>query len=169
MIPAGLCAVASVAIMTTFTPTSPKSLWIPPLILLGIGSGGGISTPFIAAQAVLETRDVSMGMAIMTFSQDIGEAVFISVAQTVFLNRLTAGLREAIPLLDPESVIHLGATRLQGKIPAQDLAGVIWAYNVAVKSTFYVAVAMSTCVVVAALLIKKNLNYTRRELDSKSD
>ena len=155
MIPASLCVVAGIAIMTTFTTTSPKGLWIPSLILLGIGSGSGVSTPFIAAQTVLNMNDISVGMAIMTFSQDIGEAVFISIAQAIFLNRLTSSLEKAVPLLDPTTIINLGATSLQGKIPEQDLPGVIASYNVGVKSTFQLAVALAGSMLVAGMLIKR--------------
>lgn len=164
MIPSSLCVVAGIAIMTTFTPTSPKGLWVPSLVLLGIGSGSGISTPFIAAQSVLDAGDISVGMAFMTFSQDIGEAVFISVAQAVFLNRLTASLRETVPLLDPAAVVHLGATSLEGKLPSNDIPGVMLSYNSAVTSAFYLAVALAGLMVVAAILIKKNPFKLGKEL-----
>lgn len=165
MIPAGLCIVAGVAVMTAFTPTSPESLWIPSLILLGIGSGSGVSTPFIAAQTILDMNDISVGMAFMTFSQDMGEAVFISIAQAIFLNRLTSSLQKTVPLLDPATVINLGATSLQGRIPAQELPGVILSYNTAVRSTFYLAVALAGSMVIAALLIKRNPIKMRNELN----
>ena len=164
MIPAGLFVVTGVAMMTAFTSTTPDKLWIPSLILLGIGSGSGVSTPFIAAQAVLDTRDISVGMAIMTFSQDFGEAVFISIAQAIFLNRLTSSLRETVPLLDSAAVINLGATRLQGKLPAQDLAGVFFSYNVAVKSAFYLAVALAGSMVLSGFIINRNPLKLRNEL-----
>ncbi|RAH50352.1 MDR family MFS transporter [Aspergillus brunneoviolaceus CBS 621.78] len=155
MIPAGLLVVAGIAMMTRFSTTTPKGLWIPSLILLGIGSGSSVSIPFIAAQAVLSLGDLSAGMALMTFSQDLGEAVFISIAQAVFLNRLSSSLQVTAPDLDPESVIHLGATNLQGKIPSQDVAAVAFSYNLAVRSTFYLAVALAGLLVITAIPLQK--------------
>ncbi|RAH81009.1 MFS general substrate transporter [Aspergillus japonicus CBS 114.51] len=151
MIPAGLLVVGGVAMMTRFSPTTPTGLWIASLILLGIGSGSSVSIPFIAAQAVLGLGDLSAGMALMTFSQDLGEAVFISIAQAVFLTRLTGALQATAPDLDPQRVIHLGATDLQGKVPAQDVAAVALSYDLAVRSTFYLAVALAGLLVLAAV------------------
>ena len=156
MIPASLFVVAGIAITTVLRPQSSKALWIPSLVLLGIGSGSGVSAPFIAAQTVLDITDISIGMAIMTFSQDFGEAVFITVAQTIFLGRLENRLRQTVPNIDPESIIQLGATNITANVPPQSLPAVILAYNTAITSTFYLAVALAGTVVVAALIMQSN-------------
>lgn len=158
MIPAGLLIVAGISIMTTFTQTASKRLWITSLVLLGIGSGSSVATPFIAAQTVLDINDISAGMALMTLSQDLGEAVFISVAQAIFLNRLASTLRTTAPGLNPQEVLHLGATNLKGKVPSQDVEGVALSYNVGVRSTFYLAVALAATIVVAALPLQ-NISF----------
>ncbi|PWY66953.1 MFS general substrate transporter [Aspergillus eucalypticola CBS 122712] len=132
LLPASLLVIAGIALMTTFTPTTPAKLWIPSLILLGLGSGSAVGVPFIAVQAILPMKDISIGMALMTFSQDIGEAVFISVAQAIFLNRLTGDLAENVPGLNPMMVTHLGATSLEGKLPGKYLDAVVGAYDVAI-------------------------------------
>ncbi|OJK04344.1 hypothetical protein ASPACDRAFT_37903 [Aspergillus aculeatus ATCC 16872] len=155
MIPAALLVTAGISMMTRFSPTTPKGLWIPSLILLGIGAGSSVSIPFIAAQAVLSVGDLSAGMALMTFSQDLGEAVFISIAQAVFLRRLARALQATAPALDPQTVIHLGATDLRGKIPAQDVAAVALSYDLAVRSTFYLAVALAGLLVVSAVPLQR--------------
>jgi hypothetical protein len=157
MIPAAILTVAGIAMMATFTQTTPERVWIPSLVLLGIGSGSGVATPFIAAQTVLDIKDISAGMALMTLSQDLGEAVFISVAQAIFLNRLASTLRTTVPALNPQDVLHLGATDLSGKVPSQDVEGVALAYNVGVRSTFYLAVALAATMVGAALPLQKSL------------
>lgn len=141
--------------MTSFSENTPKSLWIPSLVLLGIGSGSSVSIPFIAAQTVLSVGDLSAGMALMTFSQDLGEAVFISIAQAIFLNRLTSSIQVTVPDLDPASVIHLGATNLKGKIPAHDVAAVALSYDLAIRATFYLAVSLAGVLLISALLVQK--------------
>ncbi|KAJ5133782.1 MFS toxin efflux pump, partial [Penicillium atrosanguineum] len=158
MIPAGFLIVTGISIMTTFTHTTPKRLWVTSLVLLGIGSGSSVASPFIAAQTVLNINDISAGMALMTLSQDLGEAVFISVAQAIFLNRLASALRTTVPGLSPQEVLHLGATNLKDKIPSQDVEGVALSYNVGVRSTFYLAVALAATIVVAALPLQ-NISF----------
>jgi hypothetical protein len=155
MIPSAIMIVAGVGIMTTFSETTPKGVWIPSLILLGIGSGSSVSIPFIAAQTVLAVEDLSAGMALMTFSQDFGEAVFISIAQAIFLNRLTSSIQVTAPDLDPANLTHLGATNLKGKIPPHNLAAVALSYDLAVRATFYLAVSLAGMLLIAALSLQK--------------
>ncbi|KAE8393830.1 hypothetical protein BDV23DRAFT_169982 [Aspergillus alliaceus] len=104
----------------------PRTLWIPSLVLLGIGSGSGVPTPFIAPQTVLDMHDLYAGMALMAFSQDL------------------------------ETVIHLGATRSEGNVPAQDLPGVTLSYNAALQYTFYLAVALAGSMMFTAVLVERN-------------
>lgn len=156
MIPSSLLVVSGIAIITVLNPQSSRSLWIPSLVLLGIGSGSGISSPFLAAQTVLDMNDVSIGLAIMTFSQDFGEAVFISIAQSIFLYRLEDKLGQTVPNLDAESIIQLGATNVTANVPEDSVPGVILAYNAAITSTFYLAVALAGMVVVAALIMQRS-------------
>ncbi|RAL06015.1 protein kinase IKS1 [Aspergillus ibericus CBS 121593] len=62
---------------------------------------------------------------------DIAEAVFISIAQAVFLDRLREGLEGGVPGLDVGLVMGLGATGLEGKVPREVLGEVVGAYNFA--------------------------------------
>ncbi|KAF7895151.1 hypothetical protein EAF00_006965 [Botryotinia globosa] len=87
-----------------------------------------------ATQTILDPSDMTIGMAIKSFSQDTGAALFISIAQAIFLNRLVSNLRERVPLLNPSDIVQLGATNIYGAIPPQDLTGVKISYNQAVKS-----------------------------------
>ncbi len=77
------------------------------------------------------------------FSQTLGGALFISVAQNVFTNKLIQNLIADVPGLDPNIVLVTGATSLAARIPAQFLPSVLVAYNAALTQTFYVSVAMS--------------------------
>ena len=46
----------------------------------------------IAAQTVLSKQDISIGASPMFFAQSLGGAVFVSVSQNIFENRLVSGL-----------------------------------------------------------------------------
>jgi hypothetical protein len=46
----------------------------------------------VAAQRVLVKKDVAIGSALMMFAQQVSGAVFVSIAQTVFINRLVSDL-----------------------------------------------------------------------------
>jgi len=111
--------------------------------MFGTGVVLGMQQTLIAVQTVLPKQDVPIGTAIMIFSQTLGGAIFISVAQNVFTNRLLTNLQAVVPGLDPAIVLATGATSLQDQIPQQFLEGVQRAYSDSIMSTFYVAVAMA--------------------------
>ena len=163
MTASSLCVVAGVALMATFRTTTPASIWIPSLALVGMGVGGGIACPFIAAQAVLNPEDISIGMAIMTFSQDFGESVFISVAQSIFLNKLKRALISSAPALKWSVIIQLGATNLAGKIPSQDVAGVRQAYDQSIKEAFYLALSLAAILTISGFFMKNRSIKPRGE------
>lgn len=130
-------------LLSTLNVDSGHSKWIGYQIIFGAGVGFGMQQTLIAVQTVLPKKDVPIGTAIMMFCQTLGGALFISVAQNVFTNKLLANLQEAVPDLNPAIVLATGATSLADVIPKKYLAEVIESYNGAIVDTFYVAVAMA--------------------------
>jgi hypothetical protein len=51
-----------------------------------------------------------VGTALTVFSQTLGGAIFVSVAENIFTNRLVAYLTLYVPDLDPDIVLAVGAT-----------------------------------------------------------
>ena len=88
------------------------------------------------------------------FSQTLGGALFISVAQTTFTNELLKNLKEVVPNLKPALVLATGASDLKNVIPVQYLAGVQTAYNAAITHAFYVSVAMAAASIVGAVCLE---------------
>lgn len=105
-------------------------------------------------QTVLPKADVPIGTAITIFSQTLGGAIFISVGQNVFTNKLLSNLKAAIPDLDPAIVLATGATDLKNVIAANYLPRVLIAYNNAVVQCFYVGVAMACMSAFGAVFIE---------------
>ena len=99
--------------------------------------------PLIAVQTVLPLSDVPVGTALIMFTQTFGGALFVSVGQNVFANRLLAGLSETASGFDPTLILRLGATTIKSAVPAEFLPGVLVAYNRALTQTWYVSLAMS--------------------------
>lgn len=130
-------------LLTTLQPTSPHPKWIGYQALLGIGHGMGLQQPMIVVQTALPVTDVPSATAIIMFSQTLGGAVFVSVAQNVFQNCLVRNLREKAPGVDAGRVLGAGATMVRKVVDEKDLAKVLLAYNDAITETFYVGVAMA--------------------------
>ncbi len=129
-------------LITTWTPDTGSSKWIAYQFVFGFGLGLGMQQASLAAQAVLPKKDVPSGIALIMFCQQLGGAVFVSVGQNVFSNKLVTGV-SSIPGLDPATVVTIGATEFRNHVSSQDLPKVLSAYNSALVAVFQVALAMS--------------------------
>ncbi|KAL8720385.1 MAG: hypothetical protein Q9225_002737 [Loekoesia sp. 1 TL-2023] len=153
MIISSILMSVGVGMMSTWSTTTNHSLWIGYQVIYGLGIGFGMQQPLMAAQTVLPLDDVPIGTTIIIFLQTLGGALFISVGQNIFTNRLMKNLIVDAPSLPPELVLHTGATKLRGLDPAS-LSGVLRAYNSAITQTFYVSLAMAAFSIVGSALIE---------------
>lgn len=153
-----LCSVISsigYGLLTTFEPDTKSGKWIGYQILVGAGLGMGLQQSLMAVQTVLEMNDVSTGTALMVFMQTLGGALFVSIAQNVFANKLVQYVAELAPGFgDAENILALGATSVQKTVDKSLLPGVTLAYNNALTDVFMVFVAMAVVSIFGALLVE---------------
>jgi hypothetical protein len=129
-------------------------MWIGYQAITGIGIGFGMQQPLIAVQTVLDISQVPIGTSVIIFVQTLGGALFVSVGQNVFSNKLVQGLAEFVPTLDPSIVLTTGATSIQQTIAKQYLPGVTLAYNNALTQAFLVACIMSALTLIGSATIE---------------
>ncbi|KAJ7124622.1 major facilitator superfamily transporter [Mycena crocata] len=153
MIASSILTSLGTGLLTTLTVHSDARKWIPFQVICGLGTGLGMQQPLVAAQTVLPLKDIPIGTSIILFSQTLGGAVFISIAQNVFANKLVSGLA-GVPGVSPALVLSAGATSLKNAIPEAQLPAVLVAYNQALMAAFDVAVAMSCFSLVGALIME---------------
>ena len=72
----------------------------------------------------------------LLFSQFFGGAILNCVAKTIFINMLLVALRIYIPRIDPQQVIHAGATDILNLVEPQYVEEINSAYNRALTLTF---------------------------------
>lgn len=142
-------------LLTTFETTTGHSMWIGYQVIYGLGVGFGMQQALVAVQATLPLKDIPTGTALVMFMQTFGGALFVSVGQNVFNNRLISGIPKYAPGIDPSIVVHAGATSLRNEIPAQFLDGVLYAYNLALTNTWYIAVAMTCLQIIGAVFVER--------------
>lgn len=151
---ASVCMAVGGGLLSTFTPSTGHAKWIGYQVIFGAGVGFGMQQPMLAAQTVLKKKDVPIGTAIMMFSNTIGGAIFVSVAQNVFTNGLLKNVKEIVPNLPSAFILRTGATEIKDKVPHQYLAGVQLAYNNAIVQAFYAGVAMGALSIIGAVFIE---------------
>lgn len=152
MIASAVLMSVGAGMISTFDANTGPAHWIGYQILFGIGVGLGMQQSMVAIQTSLEGVDVPIGTAIIVFSQTLGGALFICVAQNVFQNRLMSNVQG----LDPASVISVGATQIRTVIPEEFLPIVLQAYNGAVTNAFYVPAAMAALSIIGAAAVPWN-------------
>ncbi|KFY66073.1 hypothetical protein V496_02215 [Pseudogymnoascus sp. VKM F-4515 (FW-2607)] len=129
-------------LFTTFTPATGHAKWIGYQVLYGIGLGFGVQQPMNVVQTVLDRSDIATGTAIVTFVRFLGPAIFLPVAQNIFLAQLISKLAN-IPGISPKTVLDGGATDIKNLATGDNLDNLISDYNDSIVSVFYIVVA--TC------------------------
>jgi MFS family permease len=140
-------------LLYTLTPTSNHPRWIGYQCLYGFGIGMALQTSSLAAQAVLSRSDISTGMALNFFAQQLGGAIFVPVAQNIFASCLVSRLN-GVAGFDPQVIFNTGATELNNVVSAQDMSVVVSAFNLGATRAFLVAVGLSAGTLPAALMME---------------
>lgn len=145
-------------LLSTFETTTNHPKWIGYQVVLGLGIGLGMQQSSVAAQTILERKDVPTGAALMMLAQSLGGAIFLAVAQTVFDNNLVSHVQKSIQGQHGENVaqkvLQAGATGIRNLVGPNDLPAVLVAYNTAITKTFYVGVGLASASIIGALLME---------------
>ncbi|KKA27562.1 hypothetical protein TD95_002406 [Thielaviopsis punctulata] len=140
-------------LLSTFTPHTSSSHWISFQFLTGFGLGFGMQVVNLAVQTVMPKEDVSTGIAISFFSQQLGAAVFVSVGQSILSNLLMSKLR-GIPGISGRVVVSEGASSLHELVPAEYQDQVTEAYNYACTRVFFAGSMLCVATFASALFMQ---------------
>jgi hypothetical protein len=141
-------------LITTFAPDTDRPAWIGYQVLAGAGIGLAMQQPLMAVQTVLEMADVPTGTAVIVFLQTLGGALFVSIGQNVFTNKLVEGVLQYAPGHDPALVLGTGATSIQTLIPKEMLPGVTIAYSEALMRALLVSAVMAAASIIGSVAIE---------------
>lgn len=141
-------------LITTFNIETTMGRWIGYQLLAGLGIGSGFQGGILVIQTVMPLSDVPIGTTAVSFCQQLGGAVFVSVSQTVFANGLLSGLQANAPSLDPMIFLHSGATSIRPILAdlhaEEQLESVLKAYVRGLSNCFWIAVACAICAFITA-------------------
>ncbi|KAF4988707.1 hypothetical protein FGRMN_9600 [Fusarium graminum] len=130
---------------STMGPNTSTATWAGYQVLIGIGRGFGVQMSIIAVQANTTASVTPIAMAILTFSQVFGGAIFVTAANVIFSHELRNELMARLPDIDTNSIINAGAGAVSEVVSKADLPQVLWSYSKGVRATFLLCVA-SSCV-----------------------
>ncbi|KAI5863003.1 MFS general substrate transporter [Durotheca rogersii] len=130
-------------IVSLFHPGMSTAMWIGFEILAAAGFGMSIQQGFTAVQTVLPKDQLAVGTAAVVASQSLGGAVFISVGNSVFQNRLLALIQHAnIQDVDVETIIEAGAVAFRKVVPAEDVPALLAQYHAALHTVLIVSIPL---------------------------
>ncbi|KAL1847839.1 hypothetical protein VTK73DRAFT_10249 [Phialemonium thermophilum] len=140
-------------LMSTFDGGTTTPHWVGYQFPAGFGIGLGMQVSGLAMQTVLPPPDISTGIAIMFFGQQLGGAVFTSVGQTILSNLLASRL-SGVAGLDPRRIVNEGATNLVAIVPPELMGVVQAAYNYACTRIFLAAMGLTFAALICALMME---------------
>lgn len=80
--------------------------------------------------------------------------MFVSVGETVLINRLVKELAKNAPAIHPSEVLETGASRLQITFAENVLHAIVLSYNDALPKVFVVATVMAAFTIVGCVFVE---------------
>ena len=97
----------------------------------------------IVSQNVVDSADLSTASAMALFFQLLGGAVWLSVAQSLFSNKLIQELEKNVKSVGAGEIFAVGATKLRDLLHGDELHAAIESYMAALKNGYTLTIALA--------------------------
>lgn len=135
---------------TTWQLSTPLADLIGSTLFSGFAYGIGYQGPQVAVQTTLSLADTSAGLAIILFAQHFGAALFVTIGQTIFTNRLEINLRY-LTYLKTAKIENLGLNQLTTYLGPEKLQEVLAVFNKSMVEMWYLPVTLMCISLIGAL------------------
>ena len=82
-------------------------------------------------------------MSLLSFSQNLGGAVFVAISNAIFSNSLRSELLQHASDISTNAVLQAGTTAFRDLVSGDNLPGVLLAYANSVNHTFYLTTGLA--------------------------
>ncbi|KAL2785456.1 major facilitator superfamily domain-containing protein [Aspergillus keveii] len=145
-------ATTGAGLLILLTPTTQTYAWVLIQLTLGIGRGLNVQMPLIAAQHNAPASQNAIATALVVLAQNLGPAVFLSLAQVVFSSGLQSELARHAPGVDVQQIVRAGAAGVRELgFEGVVLRNVLEGYCEAIVRVMYLATAASAASLVVAV------------------
>ncbi|KAH8897115.1 MFS transporter [Thozetella sp. PMI_491] len=149
-----LSAIAG-GLLCTLRVNSMIWAWFGYQVLLAAGAGIGSQNVVLVAQVAVPDEDIAMATSIVGFMQTLSSAIFLTVGQNVFQNKLVKNLASNVPQANVTAIIDNGLATLSDNVPPHQLPAVLDAYNDALMRIFFVAFIVCVVSVAGPILMDR--------------
>uniref|UniRef100_A0A093URC9 Putative HC-toxin efflux carrier TOXA n=1 Tax=Talaromyces marneffei PM1 TaxID=1077442 RepID=A0A093URC9_TALMA len=131
--------------------------------------------PYVAVQNVLSEEDNAVALSLLVFMQNFGGAIPLGIAEAVFSSKLASGMARYAADVNLSIVEAAGASGFRQAVQPAQLAGVLKAYNFALTSEYYLAIACTGATLVVCWgmgwinIVKDEKETTSSETRSSGD
>ncbi|KAJ5893095.1 hypothetical protein N7504_009786 [Penicillium tannophilum] len=150
-----LMSIGTGLLMTVRPHHTSRARWVGFQIICGAGIGLGEEQGLYMVQTTLSENDVATGIGLILFAQTFGGALFVSVAQLVFLENISKALKTLAPNLNPKFSLDGESTGSSPELQA--------VYGVAIKDSLRVGLILAAASTLGAVL------YDWKSLRTKND
>lgn len=157
MLAGALMSTVGSGLVYTFNIDTPFANWVGYLVLLGLGYGFTLQLAIIVGQASSKLEDIAVTTAAINFTQTYGGAIAVAVAQSIFSNKLIAGVLQQVPGVSPGTVINAGATSLRDSVTAEQFTLILRIFTDSLKDAFVLPIALAGVGVFLSLLLTKEM------------
>jgi hypothetical protein len=101
--------------------------------------------PYIAIQNLVPPPQIPIAMAIIIFCQNMGGAVFLIVANSIFTNGLRAELQRRFAEIgvNPDILISTGLNSIRTLVSGDKLTAALECYTTAISHVMYLGIGVS--------------------------
>ncbi|KAJ5357816.1 Major facilitator superfamily domain general substrate transporter [Penicillium brevicompactum] len=158
------CVLASIGygLLTMLTPGYSIAKRVGYQIIVGVGIGSATSVPMIAVQNLIPPAEMSIAMAVLVFSLNMGASLFLQFSTVIFSQSLQSALPKYAPKVDPKIILAAGATHFRQVIPVDAIPDVLKAYSESITHVFYLLTALAAAgFVTSSLMGMKRIRKTK--------
>lgn len=131
---------------------SGSGKWIGYQVLAGIGMGLSMQIAVIVAQGVVDSKDLSEASAMALFCQMTGGAIWLTVSQSLFTNKLIQGLTRDLGAETASAVVAAGATEVRRLLSGERLEIAEHSYMAGLKDAYALSIALGCAGVFISVL-----------------
>lgn len=141
-------------LVTTWSLSSSLAKLISYSMLAGFSYAIGFLGPQSAVQTVLSDADGPMGLSVMLFAQHFGPALGVSLAQTIFTNRLAVNLQQVAPGLHPKTIENLGLGEIKSHIGMDKMKQVLVGMDRSIIEAWYLPLGLTCASMIGSLMME---------------
>ena len=113
---------------------------------------------------------IPISIAILIFCQNLGGAVSLTAAQSIFGNSLRRLIAQDAPGVNPQRIIEAGARAFRPLVSQEQLPGVLQAYSSSIDRVMYLGIGLGAASFVFAWgLGWKNIKVKKTRIESVSE